>query len=73
MSQNFIARNAECQKGPGGSVPFICSVPAGENFSRPVTEATHLVHMAKLYALAHPSVTFILIEGAYPVPFACLR
>ena len=40
------------------------SVPGRRKFLKTeVTEATHLVHMAKLYALAHPSVTFILIEG----------
>ena len=40
------------------------SVPGRRKFLKTeVTEATHLVHMAKLYALAHPSVTFTLIEG----------
>jgi DNA mismatch repair protein MutL len=40
------------------------SVPGRRKFLKTeVTEATHLVHMAKLYALAHPSVTFTLLEG----------
>ena len=40
------------------------SVPGRRKFLKTeVTEATHLIHMAKLYALAHPSITFTLIEG----------
>ena len=36
----------------------------GEKFLKTeVTESAHLIHMAKLYALAHPSVTFSLMEG----------
>ena len=40
------------------------SVPGRRKFLKTeVTEATHLVHMAKLYALSHPSITFTLIES----------
>ncbi|NDH16038.1 MAG: DNA mismatch repair protein MutL [Opitutae bacterium] len=40
------------------------SVPGRRKFLKTeVTEATHLVHMAKLYALSHPSLTFTLIES----------
>ena len=40
------------------------SVPGRRKFLKTeITEATHLVHMAKLYALAHPAITFTLIEG----------
>ena len=40
------------------------SVPGRRKFLKTeVTESAHLIHMAKLYALAHPSVTFSLMEG----------
>ena len=40
------------------------SVPGRRKFLKTeVTEATHLVHMAKLYALSHPSITFTLLES----------
>ncbi len=40
------------------------SVPGRRKFLKTeVTETTHLVHMAKLYALAHPAISFTLIEG----------
>ena len=40
------------------------SVPGRRKFLKTeITESTHLIHMAKLYALAHPSITFTLIEG----------
>ena len=40
------------------------SVPGRRKFLKTeVTESTHLIHMAKLYALAHPEITFSLIEG----------
>ncbi|NDG99794.1 MAG: DNA mismatch repair endonuclease MutL [Opitutae bacterium] len=40
------------------------SVPGRRKFLKTeVTEATHLVHMAKLYALSHPSLTFTLLES----------
>lgn len=40
------------------------SVPGRRKFLKTeVTEATHLIHMAKLYALAHPLITFTLIDG----------
>lgn len=44
------------------------SVPGRRKFLKTeVTEATHLIHMAKLYALAHPGITFTLIEGGRTV------
>jgi len=44
------------------------SVPGRRKFLKTeVTEATHLIHMAKLYALAHPSITFTLIESGRTV------
>ncbi len=40
------------------------SVPGRRKFLKTeITEATHLIFMAKLYALAHPSITFTLIDG----------
>lgn len=40
------------------------SVPGRRKFLKTeVTESAHLIHMAKLYALANPSVTFSLMEG----------
>ena len=40
------------------------SVPGRRKFLKTeVTESAHIIHMAKLYALAHPSVTFSLVEG----------
>jgi len=40
------------------------SVPGRRKFLKTeATESTHLVHMSKLYALAHPGVTFTLVEG----------
>ena len=40
------------------------SVPVRRKFLKTeVTESTHLTHLTKLYALAHPSITFSLVEG----------
>lgn len=40
------------------------SVPGRRKFLKTeVTEAAHIIHMSKLYALAHPSITFSLVEG----------
>jgi DNA mismatch repair protein MutL len=40
------------------------SVPGRRKFLKTeVTESAHIIHMAKLYALAHPGVTFSLLEG----------
>lgn len=39
------------------------SVPGRRKFLKTeVTEATHLIHLAKLYALAHPDITFSLMD-----------
>ena len=61
----------ECGMPPGTRVEvshLFNSVPGRRKFLKTeVTEATHLVHMAKLYALAHPSITFTLIEGGRTV------
>jgi DNA mismatch repair protein MutL len=41
------------------------SVPGRRKFLKTeVTESSHIIHLAKLYALAHPKITFSLIEGA---------
>ena len=41
------------------------SVPGRRKFLKTeVTESSHIIHLAKLYALAHPQITFSLIEGA---------
>jgi DNA mismatch repair protein MutL len=41
------------------------SVPGRRKFLKTeVTESSHIIHLAKLYALAHPRITFSLIEGA---------
>ena len=57
----------ECGMPPGTRVEvshLFNSVPGRRKFLKTeVTEATHLIHMAKLYALAHPSITFTLVEG----------
>ena len=40
------------------------SVPGRRKFLKTeVTESTHLMHLAKLYALAHPQIHFTLMEG----------
>lgn len=40
------------------------SVPARRKFLKTeATESTHIIHLAKLYALAHPRVEFSLMEG----------
>lgn len=40
------------------------SVPGRRKFLKTeVTESTHLMHLAKLYALAHPQIHFTLLEG----------
>ncbi|MEK9773280.1 MAG: DNA mismatch repair endonuclease MutL [Opitutae bacterium] len=61
----------ECGMPPGTRVEvshLFNSVPGRRKFLKTeVTEATHLIHMAKLYALAHPSITFTLIEGGRTV------
>lgn len=61
----------DCGMPPGTRVEvshLFNSVPGRRKFLKTeVTEATHLIHMAKLYALAHPSVTFTLIEGGRTV------
>ena len=39
------------------------SVPGRRKFLKTeVTESTHLMHLAKLYALAHPQIHFTLME-----------
>jgi len=57
----------ECGMPPGTRVEvshLFNSVPGRRKFLKTeVTEATHLIHLAKLYALAHPSITFSLIES----------
>ena len=40
------------------------SVPGRRKFLKTeVTESSHIIHIAKLYALAHPKITFSLIES----------
>ena len=40
------------------------SVPGRRKFLKTeITESTHLMHLAKLYALAHPHIHFTLLEG----------
>lgn len=40
------------------------SVPGRRKFLKTeATEAAHVIHLSKLYALAHPSITFSLLEG----------
>ena len=40
------------------------SVPGRRKFLKTdVTESAHIIHLSKLYALAHPSITFSLVEG----------
>ncbi len=40
------------------------SVPGRRKFLKTeVTEAAHIIHISKLYALAHPAIAFSLIEG----------
>ena len=40
------------------------SVPGRRKFLKTeITESTHLMHLAKLYALAHPRIHFTLLEG----------
>ncbi len=61
----------ECGMPPGTRIEvshLFNSVPGRRKFLKTeVTEATHLIHMAKLYALAHPSITFTLIESGRTV------
>ena len=62
-----IVHCKECGMPPGTRIEvshLFNSVPGRRKFLKTeVTEAAHLIHMAKLYALAHPSVTFSLIEN----------
>ena len=40
------------------------SVPGRRKFLKTeVTESSHIIHLSKLYALAHPNITFSLLEG----------
>ena len=40
------------------------SVPGRRKFLKTeVTEAAHIIHISKLYALAHPAIAFSLVEG----------
>ena len=40
------------------------SVPGRRKFLKTeVTESSHIIHLCKLYALAHPNLTFSLLEG----------
>ena len=44
------------------------SVPGRRKFLKTdVTESAHIIHMSKLYALAHPSITFSLVEAGRTV------
>ena len=44
------------------------SVPGRRKFLKTeATEAAHVIHLSKLYALAHPSITFSLLEGGRTV------
>ena len=41
------------------------SVPGRRKFLKTeITESSHIIHLAKLYALAHPSITFSLVDGS---------
>ncbi len=41
------------------------SVPGRRKFLKTeITESSHIIHLAKLYALAHPGITFSLIDGS---------
>ena len=57
----------ECGMPPGTRIEvahLFNSVPGRRKFLKTeVTESTHLMHLAKLYALAHPQIHFTLMEG----------
>jgi len=57
----------QCGMPPGTLVEvshLFNSVPGRRKFLKTeVTEASHLIHMSKLFALAHPSINFTLIEN----------
>ena len=57
----------ECGMPPGTRIEvshLFNSVPGRRKFLKTeVTESTHLMHLAKLYALAHPHIHFTLLEG----------
>lgn len=41
------------------------SVPGRRKFLKTeITESSHIIHLAKLYALAHPRITFSLVDGS---------
>ena len=57
----------DCGMPPGTRIEvahLFNSVPGRRKFLKTVvTESTHLMHLAKLYALAHPQISFSLLEG----------
>ena len=57
----------ECGMPPGTRIEvshLFNSVPGRRKFLKTeATESTHIIHLSKLYALAHPQIEFTLLEG----------
>ena len=57
----------ECGMPPGTRIEvshLFNSVPGRRKFLKTeATESTHIIHLSKLYALAHPQIEFSLLEG----------
>ena len=57
----------ECGMPPGTHIEvshLFNSVPGRRKFLKTeATESTHIIHLSKLYALAHPQIEFTLLEG----------
>ncbi len=62
-----IIRNQACGMPEGTRIEvaqLFNSVPARRKFLKTdATEAAHICHLARLYALAHPEISFTLLEG----------
>ena len=71
VDETGAARETACGMPPGTEVEvaqLFAPVPARRKFLKTDrTEASHIVHLCRLLAVAHPEVAFTLIENDHPV------